>query len=153
MFRIFAENASGGKEEKGFADSKTKTEVSSLVASLSEGKLNATSFEETILKKDSALDATKKALIKEIDISTTLGGAALGMVIGGLSDGAFFNGDAPWAPLAGPVLVGGLAYYLTTEQRDTQVGDAANALLGRPVISLRDAVVARAQQVLRILFL
>lgn len=123
-----------------------KTDVPALVASLSEGKLNSTVFEQKILEKDSAISAEKRAAMLDMDISTTIGGAAVGMVAGGLSDGAFFNGDAPWAPLAGPFLVGGLAYYLTTEQRDSQIGDIANSLLGQPVISLRKSVVSQVKQ-------
>lgn len=41
-------------------------------------------------------------------------GAAVGLVSGGLGDGAFAGGDAPWAPPVGAAALGGLAYAAAT---------------------------------------
>ena len=38
----------------------------------------------------------------------------MGLVGGGLGDGAFAGGDAPWAPPVGAVALGGLAYVAAT---------------------------------------
>lgn len=40
--------------------------------------------------------------------------ASIGLVAGGLGDGAFAGGDAPWAPPLGAVALGGLGYAAAT---------------------------------------
>lgn len=42
-------------------------------------------------------------------------GATVGLVAGGLGDGAFAGGDAPWAPPAGAVVLGGVAYAVAKQ--------------------------------------
>lgn len=40
--------------------------------------------------------------------------ATIGLVAGGLGDGAFAGGEAPWAPPLGAVALGGLGYAAAT---------------------------------------
>lgn len=49
--------------------------------------------------------------------------ATVGLVAGGLGDGAFAGGDAPWAPPVGAVALGGLGYAAAT---------TVSALMGDP---------------------
>ena len=66
---------------------------------------------------------------------TAIGGSLVGLTAGGLLDGALANGDAPWAPLLGCLLVGGGAFYAASETTGPpQV--LATGLLGRPTLAL-----------------
>lgn len=48
-------------------------------------------------------------------ISVAAAGALVGLVAGGLGDGAFAGGDAPWAPPTMAVALGSAAYVAATQ--------------------------------------
>lgn len=69
------------------------------------------------LRKDA--QAKRQLAAKEkMDALMVAGAAAtVGLVAGGLGDGAFAAGDAPWAPPVGAVALGGLGYAAATAVR------------------------------------
>lgn len=66
--------------------------------------------------------------------ATTVGGALLGLTIGGLLDGALVNGEAPWLPFSGSLLVGGGSLYAASEAKG-RARALATALLGSPTLA------------------
>lgn len=66
--------------------------------------------------------------------ATTVGGALLGLSVGGLLDGALANGEAPWLPFSGSLLVGGGSLYAASEAKG-RARALATALLGSPTLA------------------
>lgn len=58
---------------------------------------------------------TEQKVQKKSDVTlVTAAAACVGLVSGGLGDGAFAGGDAPWAPPVGALALGGIAYAAAT---------------------------------------
>ena len=76
----------------------------------------------------------------EVAIATAVGGTLIGLTIGGLSDGIWAGGGAPWAPVLGAVSVGTGAYYTSTLS-NSSISTVSNQLLGVPVIELKNRAI------------
>lgn len=73
--------------------------------------------------RQAAQAKSQLAAKEKMDALMVAGAAAtVGLVAGGLGDGAFAGGDAPWAPPVGAAALGGLGYAAATTV-SVQMGD------------------------------
>eukprot|EP01041_Mallomonas_annulata_P006431 gene6431-13001_t len=98
-----------------------------------EAKNSPPQLKSTVNRRKSSTD------LDEIVIATAFGGSLIGLVTGGLLDGALANGDAPWAPLVGAAVAAGGSYYATTV--DGIPRDLSTKLFGQPVIRSKNSFI------------
>ena len=83
--------------------------------------------------------SSTKLVTDELTIATGLGGFVVGLFTGGISDGVFFDGDAPWLPIVGSILLGGGTFYVSGLEENF-IAELSKDLLGKPIITTRNSI-------------
>ena len=108
-------------EEVNKVNKDTSVEVQALIDKFTNGKIETDDFASELVRKDVAVTAEKNKLEKDKEISAAVGLGLIGMFVGGLADGAFADGDAPYLPLVFPLLTGGGSYALMNKVDENPV--------------------------------
>ena len=124
-------------------DIKRIGEIKALVDGLNRGNIKGEEFSEKVLQKDKVILDMRSAEDMELDTSAIIGMTMAGLVIGGLSDGAFFSGGAPVLPIAGGLSLGGLGYYSIFLASDAELEGAtliARNIFGKSVVVAKRSI-------------
>jgi len=116
-------------------DDEKNDPVTSLVKELSSAK----ELSPELLQKVSSTEALVKNKrieeLKTLSISSGVGGGLIGLVTGGLLDGALANGDAPWSAPVGLVILGGASYYVSANVPG-QPSELVQELVGKNTLAI-----------------
>ena len=118
-------------------DGKNRVRIKKIVDALSSGTKSGAEIEQEL----KALQTESKLL----EISTGVAGSLIGLVAGGLLDGALAGGNAPWSAPVGFVLLGGAVYYGAVQQSKEDVSDFLQSVLGQPVLKASKSAVGSIQ--------
>lgn len=114
-----------------------RVQIKRIVESLSSGE-----------KSGSEVELELKALQTDgtlLDLSTAVAGSLVGLVSGGILDGALAHGDAPWAGPVGYAVLGGAAYYGATQKKNADVSEFLRTNFGRPTLNAAKSAVSKIQ--------
>ena len=118
-------------------DERPRVQIKRIVESLSSGE-----------KSGSEVELELKALQTDgtlLDLSTAVTGSLIGLVAGGLLDGALAHGNAPWAGPVGYAVLGGAAYYGATQKKNADVSQTLRTNFGRPTLNIAKSAVLKIQ--------
>jgi hypothetical protein len=131
LYRVSVLHMAASDEER------PRVQIKRIVESLSSGE-----------KSGSEVELELKALQTDgtlLDLSTAVAGSLIGLVSGGLLDGALAHGDAPWAGPVGYAVLGGAAYYGATQKKNADVSQTLRSNFGRPTLNVAKSVVSKIQ--------
>jgi hypothetical protein len=113
--------------------------VPDLVDGVFKGEKDIKEFEKMIVTKEKVIIENRKKIETELEVASLVGSSFTGLFIGGISDGAIANGDAPYLPIIGGALFAGAAYYAITQGKGTGVDNFIVSTFGRLTLSVRDS--------------
>lgn len=118
-------------------DERPRVQIKRIVESLSSGTKTGVEVEQEL----KALQTESKLL----EVSTGVAGSLIGLVTGGLLDGALAAGNAPWSAPVGFALLGGAAYYGAAQKSKLDVSEFLQSALGQPVLKAGKSVAGSIQ--------
>ena len=119
--------------------------VPDLVDGVFKGEKDIKEFEQTLVTKQKVIIEKRKQIETELEVASIFGSGFTGLFIGGISDGVFTNGDAPYLPIIGGALFAGAAYYAITQSKGTGIDDIVISTFGKLTLSARDSSISLIQ--------